>query len=260
MRQPIDICLLCNEKNSTKENSHLIPKFFGKGIFYGTKPRHGILIDNNGTTTKIQDIIKEDYLFCADCEKGFSIFETYCSLRLERLNNLRYFNQFKKFKRGEFEYLECKDLDIRIFNLFIYSIVWRVSISNHYGFLKFKLPTQKEEELRKVLKEYIVPTQNALIDKLEKLKELPNHSHVMIRPNKKLRPPSSMLSGASINDCIHQLHLVDYLIFYITDRDRLVEGFREIDNNNLDKLVRIGLTDPKLWESFNFDLINKMMK
>lgn len=73
MRQPIDICLLCNEKNSTKKNSHLIPKFFGKGIFYGTKPRYGILIDNNGTTTKIQDIIKEDYLFCADCEKGFSV-------------------------------------------------------------------------------------------------------------------------------------------------------------------------------------------
>ena len=135
-----------------------------------------------------------------------------------------------------------------------------MSISNHYGFLKFKLPTQKEEELRKVLKEYIVPTQNALIDKLKELKELPNHSHVMIRPNKKLRPPSSMLSGASINDCIHQLHLVDYLIFYITDQDRLVKGFRELDNNNLDKLVRIGLTNPQMWESFNFDLINKMMK
>ena len=93
MRKPTDICLLCQEKNSTHRNSHLIPKYFAKGIFEGAKPRHGIAIDKTGKREKVQDIIKENYLFCPECEKGFSIFETYCSFRLERFNDLRHYKK-----------------------------------------------------------------------------------------------------------------------------------------------------------------------
>jgi hypothetical protein len=251
---------LCQKNNSTQLNSHLIPKFFGKGLFYGTNPRHSILIDKIGKKEKVQDIIKEDYLFCPECEKGFSIFETYCSFRLERFNDLRHFNKFNRIKRGEFEYLECKNLDIKIFNLFIYSIVWRISVSKNYAFLNFQLPTIEEEKLRVILKTFIKPTQTDLIDKLDELNKLPNHSHVIIRPNKKLRPPSSMLSAASRDEWIHEMHLVDFIIFYLTDNTKLINGLKEIDNNNLEKLVRVGLTSPNRWESYNFELINKAIK
>ena len=260
MRKSTDICLLCHERNSNKENSHLIPKFFGKGIFEGTKPRHGIQISKSGEISKSQDIIKEDFLFCTDCEKGFSIFETYCALRLGRFDNLRYYSQFKKCKRGEFKYFECNEVDIKVFNLFIYSIIWRISISNHYAFLNFNIPAKNEEELRKLIKEYIVTSQSALLDKVDDLTELPSHSHVIIRPKKKLRPPGSMLSAASLGDNIYLLHLVDYLVFYVTEKDKLIQDYKEIDNNNLDRKVRIGLTDPKLWREFNFNLINKFRK
>jgi hypothetical protein len=260
MRAPTDTCLLCERNKSTQQNSHIIPKFFGKGLFYGTNPRHSLSIDKTGKKEKVQDIIKEDYLLCPECEKGLSIFETYCILRLNRFNDIRYFSKFNKIKRGEFEYFECKELDIRIFNLFIYSIVWRASVSESYEFGGFKLPKMEEEKLKVILDKFIKPNQTELIEKLEELNTLPIHSHVIIRPNKKLRPPSAMLSAASRDEWLHEMHLVDFIIFYITDREKLVEGFKEIDNNNLENRVRIGLTTPERWKAYNFELINKAIK
>ncbi len=259
MRRPTDICLLCKEKNSLKKNSHLIPKFFGKGIFYGSKPRHGIQIDKIGHQKKVQDIIKENYLFCHDCEKRFEILETYCALRLERLNNSQFFTNFEKITHGKFEYAVSKDIDIRVFNLFIYSIIWRISISNNYGLLKFKLPIEEEDKLRLILDKHIEKTQSKLISGLDRIKDLPDHSHVIIRPLVKLRPPNSMLSAASLDKITHQLHLVDYLIFYITKPDAFINALKIIDNNSLEKSVSIGLMDTRSWKKFNFDMIDEMM-
>jgi hypothetical protein len=83
---------------------------------------------------------------------------------------------------------------------------------------------------------------------------------VIIRPNKKLRPPTAMLSAASRDEWLHELHLVDYIIFYLTDKEKLVDGFIEIDNNNLENKVRVGLTSPDIWKNYNFDLIRKAFK
>lgn len=260
MRQSTDICLLCKTSKSSQKNSHLIPKFLGKGIFEGSNPKHGIQIQKNWKTKKIQDITKEDYLLCPACEKGFSVFENYCSLRLERFNEIRYYQNFKRFKNGEFEFFECLNLNSNIFNLFIYSIVWRVSVSETFTYNKFKLPQESEDDLRELLHKYIKPNQKELMDVIDDFKLHPKHSHVIIRPNKKLRPPGSMLSAASLNETIHQLHLVDYLIFYILDKTKLSKGFLPIDNNRPHESIRVGLMSPKQWQNLNYDLINKMMK
>lgn len=260
MRQQFDKCLLCNERDALQKSSHIVPKFLGQGIFEGTKPRHGILWTKGDRKRKVQDTIKEDYIFCPGCERGISVLETYCSLRLEQYDNIRFFKNFKHFKNGEFEFFECRKFDIRIFNLFIYSIVWRVSICNDLGFLKFKLSNVDEEALRLILKENIKPSQNELIYQLDTLNVLPKHGHVIIRPKKKLRPPQSMMSAASNSEKIHQLHLVDYVLFYVTDRDKLVNTLEILDNNRLDRLVRIGLTDPIMWRTFNYDMIRQSIK
>lgn len=260
MRKPTDLCQLCNDKQATQKNSHLIPKFFGKGLFDGTAPRHGISIEKTGKQKKVQDIIKEDYILCPECEKGISIFETYSVIRLERFNSLRHFDQFSKFKIGNFEFFECKKIDSRIFNLFIYSLVWRVSISENYAFLKFKLSKKDEEELRLIIKDFITSNQNQLLSKLGNLKTLAkkNH-HIFIRPKKKLRPPRFMLSGATLDDYTHQLCLVDYLLIYLTESSKLIQLLRLIDNNKIDRQPRIGLTEPSEWEAFNKDMLKKWL-
>lgn len=259
MREPTDKCLLCGENNSDKKNSHLIPKFFGNGIFEGTNPRHGIQISRNGKTSKIQDIFKEDYILCSNCEKGLGVLETYCYLRLERFDDLQYRNQFSTFKRGEFQYFECTELNNKIFNLFIYSIVWRLSISQHFAFENLKLSTQDEEKLRIALNNCISSTQSGLFENLDKFNNIIDHSHVIIRPTKKLRPPTSHLSAASIDDTIHQIFLVDYIVFYLTDKKKLFSAFVEIDNNSDIRNTRIGLIRPEKWENYNIEILNKLI-
>jgi len=256
MRKPTDICLLCNERQATQSNSHLIPKHFGQGIFYGTTPKHGILMDKTGNVRKIQDILKENYILCPVCEKGISVFESYCKLRLERFNDQSFFHQFRKFKKGSLEFFECLQIDIRLFNLLIYSIVWRVSVSQNYGCLKFKLPDEEEEKLRLILNEYISPSQNELFGRLDKMNSLPSHKHILFRPKKKLRPPQSMLSVSSINEYTHMLHLVDYVLIYATGKSEL-DTIPEINNNTLNRFVRVGLTEPEHWREFNFNLLKK---
>lgn len=260
MRTPNDICLLCEKKESTQKNSHIIPKFFGKGLYFDTSPKHSISFDRNGRTSKIQEIEREDFILCPECEKGISVLETYCALRLERYNEIRFANNFNHIRRGEFEFFECKNIDIKVFNLFIYSIVWRLSISQRFSFENFKINQTDETELKNILKLYIKPNEKELFKGLTNLKELPNHSHVIIRPNKKLRPPNAMLSAASRTNYLHELHLVDYIVFYLTEKDKLVDGLKEINNNISENLVKIGLVTPERWKSYNYDLINKIIK
>ncbi len=260
MRQSTDLCTLCKDKEASQKGSHIIPKFLGKGLFYGTNPRNSILWYKGGRREKVQDIIKEDFLFCPSCEKSLGVLEAYCSLRLDRLNEIRFFNDFTRFKNGDFEFVECKGINIRIFNLFIYSIVWRASSSNTFGFNGFKLALEEEEKLRLTLYEFIRPTQTDLIQGINKMVFLPEHCHVLIRPKKKLRPPSSMLSAASYNEWLHQLHLVDYLLIYLTKQDKLIDSFKRIDNNRIEGLVKIGLTNSSNWKNFNFTMIKESIQ
>lgn len=260
IRKQTDLCLLCRTNEASQKNSHIIPKFMGAGLFYGTKPRHSILWSKGGKKEKVQDIIKDDYLFCSNCEKCFSVLETYCSLRFERFNNIRYFKNFSRFKYGDFEYAEFKEVNIKIYNLFIYSIVWRVSVSQNLAFLNFNLPQYEEERLRILLTERIMPTQTGLLENLDSFKTLPEHAHILIRPKKKLRPPTSMLSAASLNENMHQLHLVDYFVIYLTDRNKLIESLIRIDNNRVDGCVKVGLSDPQQWKDFNFGMVREAIQ
>jgi hypothetical protein len=260
MRNETDKCLLCRENFADKQESHLIPKFLAEGIYYGTKPRHGLMIDKTGRTSKIQDIPKEKYLLCKICEKGIGVLETYIALRLGRINKIEYFRSFIKYKKGEFEFIEALDIDIRIYNLFIYSIVWRVSVCSYYGFQSFALNNETNENLRSILFQFLRPSQTDLFQSINKLKELPTYSHCVIAPKRKLRPPNSMMFAASHNDSIHQLHLVDYVLFFLTDSQKLVTLLKLIDNNNLDHYVRIGIGETERWKSFNENILDKIIK
>ncbi len=46
------ICELCKVKYADKKNSHIIPKFLGKGLFADTAPRHSISISKEGKQKK----------------------------------------------------------------------------------------------------------------------------------------------------------------------------------------------------------------
>jgi hypothetical protein len=260
MRSSNDLCLLCNSRLADQKNSHIIPKFFSEGLFHGTNPRFTLLVSKDKRKRKVQDTFKEDFVLCTQCEKSLSVLESYCSLRLGRIGNNRFFTQFNTIIAGQFEMVECKELDIKIFNLFIYSIVWRISVSTNVAFTSFNLENSDLEQLRKILANNIAPSQSGLMSKIKNLTSLPAHGHVMIRPKKILRPPSSMMSAASYNTWMHQIHLVDYILFYFTEPSKMINTLTILDNNRTNGLVSIGLTHPNEWKDFNRDMVKETFK
>lgn len=259
MRNPTDKCLLCKVECADQKGSHIIPKFLSKGIFEGTNPRHGLKITIHGDFTKIQDFIKEDHILCKSCEKGFNLLETYCALRLNRYDDIRFKNEFKNHKIENFQYSECLNFDNKIFNIFIYSIIWRVSISTHFSFEKFKLKPEDEEKIRVILKTTSSKNNHELYNKIENFKCIPNHSHIIIRASEIIRPPTSHLSVASIDEDIHQLFLVDYVVLYLTDKTKLLPILEVIDNNFDKRPTRIGIMEPKQWKDYNYGVLKNII-
>jgi len=158
----MDKCLICNEKDATKKNSHLIPSFLVAMVFsydqsykrnkelmitispHQSKIYTGELPDtkleqifdvNNLTEERIanelsKNIVALDYIFCPTCENRLSIYlETPYSSKIQR-----------KAKIAN---------DIPLF--FWLSVVWRMSVNGYYG---FKLSSDVEGILHNNLKFY----------------------------------------------------------------------------------------------------------
>ena len=107
-----------------------------------------------------QDIAKENYLFCPSCESYFSFMETYVAERLhKRLWTVRLNEQFPyQENEGGVGWKTCLQVDPKIFRLFIYSILFRCSVSSvrlHEG---FKLDVKEEASIKSILKKFISST------------------------------------------------------------------------------------------------------
>jgi len=255
-------CKLCFERAANQKNSHIIPKFLGERLFVETKPRHSLLFTSDGKLRKVQDTPKEDNIICQECEKGFNVYETYCALRLKRYNDLSYRNSkyFGNLKIGTIDCYYSKDLDIKIFNLFIYSIVWRASACESDVFENFKLLSEDEEELRSILKKYSSLNLSELDSKLKFCKELPSHYHFVMQAEKKLKTPNSGLYLKTINENFHHLGLVDYSLFYFTDKKEISPGFEAFNNNRLEGNVMVALLPENIWRDTNLNIMQALLK
>jgi hypothetical protein len=160
MRKPTDICLLCQANLATKTNSHIYPKFLSTK-FLGTKStsRRGFDLSSdtilNNKPKVIQDSPKEDYILCEECEAYFGV--------LEGIACDTFINWQAKVDKGEyslnpineeFDIVECNTADKRSIQLLIYSIFWRVSISEIDLFENAKIAQEFEDELRTALMTY----------------------------------------------------------------------------------------------------------
>ena len=153
MRKSTDYCLLCKSNQSTKTNSHILPKFLTKKLFGDKTQKRGFQVSSKYPITKppqvIQDSPKENHILCPDCEDYFSVLETYSHDTLIKWKD--------KIKSEDFGIISFQDVfsiveyvssDKLILRLFIYSIFWRASISGHKMFEGFKISSNIEEDLR----------------------------------------------------------------------------------------------------------------
>ena len=163
MRKPIDLCHLCQANFATKTHSHIYPKFLSTNFLgpKGTARRGFDLSSNKILESKpaiIQDSPKEDYILCEECEAYFGV--------LEGISSDTFINWQAKVHSGEYslnaiidglDILECNTANKGTIHLFIYSIFWRVSISEIDLFENVKIAPDFEEELRIILMSYRQP-------------------------------------------------------------------------------------------------------
>ncbi len=178
-RSPSDLCLLCQTNPATKTNSHILSKFISTN-FLGPKgaPRKGYEISSETALEKkpktIQDSAKESHILCDECEEYFSV--------IEGLSSDTFANWQEKVTKGEFvqttqadflEVVECTTSDPAIIRIFVYSLFWRASVSNHGLFENFKLEASFEEKIRQILIEFKAVTRT---DFINALKANPSHT------------------------------------------------------------------------------------
>ncbi|MFZ6665804.1 hypothetical protein [Peijinzhouia sedimentorum] len=164
-------CKLCLNREADKPNSHIISKFLGKRLFESLPNRHSIQYSRiTKNFIKKQDTPKEDFILCKSCEKRLEIIETYFSRSLNELFEFqKYPLKFQLDKIETQEFLRC-NLRPDLFTIFIYSLIWRSSISELEMFKDYKLPENVEEQLRLLLDTNLKLSQ----------KEMLNHSFLSI--------------------------------------------------------------------------------
>jgi len=161
------ICKLCVQREANKKNSHIISKFLGIKMFGEKSNRFAWNQRRNSKPEKIQDLPKEDYLFCDTCEKKFSTIETKCANALLKSSKAEFEKNYSKV--GDLgikpKYLSSKDL-----LLFIYINYFRLHHSTLEGFVEFKLDNQIENSIRTLLNSCLsarLNETNLLIEKSE---------------------------------------------------------------------------------------------
>ena len=152
-------CLLCQDNEADKTGSHIIPSFLMKRINGGGERDHEVgfeirgglanvyfgrdiyeeerksLTDNGDKLDSRENLDIRDHVFCKGCERYFSVLES----RYAQSLNLNY-TEGKLTTNNKLSSSEAL--------LFWFSIVWRVSITEHLG---NRLRADLEDRLRVAL-------------------------------------------------------------------------------------------------------------
>ncbi|WP_297333748.1 hypothetical protein [Flavobacterium sp.] len=250
------VCNLCGKNPADKLNSHIIPKFMCKRLFENVAPRHTVLIRRNATTKRIQDVPKENNIFCVSCEKRIEIIETYFSKIFIDINNLP--NAKRKYiistELGN-ELLIFKDLIPALFKVFLFSLVWRASISELQEFKNFKLDIDTENELRSFLNDNLKTKHSDLIESAKKIIKTPDYHHCVIKPKYKTR---GIFAAYEFAEDAFIILTVDYAFIFFSKNTSLTTPYFVISNKNHSD-VKILLGQDKDWKILNNLILKKMI-
>jgi len=147
-------CHLCKINGADQTGSHITSAFLLTSQIGKRGEERGFLI----TTNPDQDYsknqgdkgIKEDFLFCRNCEKRLGIVESiYATEITQKIEQKQFENNFEKIvlKNGYYK-LNCKEVHPIAFQLLVQSNIWRASISEQPLYGHFKLSENLQERIR----------------------------------------------------------------------------------------------------------------
>jgi hypothetical protein len=230
-----------------------------KGLFEAVEPRHCLSIDKLGKGRKVQDTPKEDFILCKSCEKRIEVLETHFARVINDIHLYKNFpGRFKLLSIGTQQYIECNDINPTLFKLFLYSLVWRASISNLFEFLPFHLTSIDEEIIREFLNSNLTTDKKSLIEGIEKRSNVPSYHSCIIKPKEKSASSRGTFSICSMSETAHILLLIDFAIFFYTDQISIGQVLEKFSNKQNQKVI-VALVETEPWLDLNRLYISKML-
>jgi len=254
----LPICKLCLNEYADKLNSHIIPKFLSKRLFEDTKPRHSIVISKNPKKkiNKIQDTPKENNIFCTMCEKRFETIETEFAPYNRLINNFNNSPSFEEHNLFGQQFLCNKNIPSKLFSLFIYSLIWRTSISNKIEFAKFTLDVVTKEKIRSFLINNLSDNKTDFKKKLSQNTIFPEYQYLFIKSKNNLR---GILAAYNFSKNTRLLFLVDYAILFYEKDEELIPNYKYFICQK-DYEVKLLLANDNTWEVFFTSIANQLLE
>lgn len=255
MRTSDDICLLCENQKSDKTNSHILSKFIGKKVFEGKSKRNAKSVNfEEGKVTQektVQDTYKEDYLLCKSCEDKLTVIETIVAKTLNPLIQKRVSSDYvSTHKDRDIEYWQLEKIDPRIFHLFVYSLLWRASISIE-AYPNIKCEIANENRLKVILNKYLKEAKADLLSNLgnENSNDFSYIPIITLVPS--AEPSLRTVQLQKVGEGEYYFYLPDIHIRisfrnFILDAD--AEEYRDIIINNSDNLIKVCVVNKDEWE------------
>ena len=259
-----NLCKLCLQNEATQKNSHIIPKFMTKTIL-GTGQLQGFVLDTSTTdipAQKIQDTAKEDYILCPSCESYFSVIERYVANNFHyKLWDTSLTEEFIEKRTGTnsnaIVWKECVKVHPLIFRLFIYSIVWRCSISLTKAHADFVV--NNEEGLRKALFDYYGKNIDEIIQLFEKNPaNFPVYEFIFVTSESFGDKTANAISTLPLSKEPYFLLLNEYLLLFSFNANEILD--RLIPLVNKSGVIKVGFFPEEAWKGIREDFINFFVK
>jgi len=238
-------CNLCKIKDADQTGSHITSAFLLTSQIGKRGEERGFLI----TTNPDQDYsenqgdkgIKEDFLFCRNCEKRLGIVESiYATEITQKIEQKQFENNFEKivFKNGYYK-LDCKKVHPIAFQLLVQSNIWRASISEQPLYGHFKLSENLQERIRFNLDLFlptIIDFKLALTEKewtksIEKCKDLFDNIPLAIVKAENIENKEMTYEFFdNVSKSPYQAVLNEYFIFVFENSLNWIDDFFEFKN------------------------------
>ena len=228
-------------------------------LFEDAIPRHSIEINSKGKSKKIQDSPKENNILCTSCEKRIEILETYFSKKIIDIHNFSNVKDRIDIKTISNEkHLICKNIKPTMFKLFIYSLVWRSSISKLIEFEEYHIDDKVEEELRFFLNDNLKITHKELLENIENDIKHPSYHFCLIKPIVRNKQSRGIFTAFNLGEKAHLLMLIDFAVFFYTDENSIGPTLKFYSNKQNEKVI-IAMGGIEKWIDLNRMIVQKML-
>lgn len=252
-------CNLCKIKDADQTGSHITSAFLLTSQIGKRGEERGFLItinpDQDYSENQGDKGIKEDFIFCRNCEKRLGIVESiYATEITQKIEQKQFENNFEKvvFENGYYK-LDCKKVHPIAFQLLLQSNIWRASISEQPLYGHFKLSENLQERIRfnldlflpTIIDFKVAQTEKEWTKSIEKCKELFDIIPLAILKAENIENKEMTYEYFDkVSKAPYQAVLNEYLIYIFDNTLNWIDDFfnfkNEIDlnsilNDNLEK-------------------------